>query len=84
MEQKKRYELERYPNVVNVKKFALNFFFIQESDIFPLGIIFSYVLSDGVHPFGDDVFKRDENIRDGEPDLSRVKEECNIATNINS
>ncbi len=38
----------------------------KQSDIFPLGCVFTYVLSDGKHPFGDEKDLRQGNIKKGE------------------
>ena len=43
-------------------------------DIFSYGCIMYYVLSGGQHPFGNDVYRRQNNIRDFDYDLSSLAE----------
>lgn len=51
------------------------YIFLQEIDIFSLGIIFCYVFSKGSHPYSDDVANVNEKVRDGDPDLSGLDED---------
>lgn len=44
--------------------------FLQEIDIFSLGIIFYYVFSKGSHPYSDDMANVNEKVRDNDPNLS--------------
>ncbi len=45
------------------------------ADVFSLGCIFYYVLSRGVHPFGDS-FRRQANILQGEYSLKELFASC--------
>ncbi|XP_052869117.1 uncharacterized protein LOC128274834 [Anopheles cruzii] len=49
-------------------------------DIFSLGCVFYYVLSDGFHPFGDNL-KRQANILSGEYDLGMLRRENPLPDN---
>ena len=44
-------------------------------DIYPLGLIFAFTLSGGLHPFGEDAKTRNEAIRNGKTMLSDVENE---------
>ena len=43
-------------------------------DIFAAGCLLYYVLSDGNHPFGENIHRRNANIIDNLPDLSKIQE----------
>ena len=48
-------------------------------DIFAAGCLLYYVLSDGCHPFGENIHRRNANIIDNLPDLSKIEEnECDL------
>jgi serine/threonine-protein kinase/endoribonuclease IRE1 len=47
--------------------------YTSQADIFPLGCIFCYVLSDGNHPFGDEKDLRQGNIKSGKCNLPTEK-----------
>ena len=45
-------------------------------DVFSYGCIMYYVLSNGNHPFGNDVYRRQANILNFDFDLSALSEPC--------
>ncbi|XP_039268602.2 ATP-dependent RNA helicase DHX58-like [Styela clava] len=52
----------------------------KETDMFSLGVIFYYTLSDGHHPFSDNQYDVDAKVQVGEPSLDYLKEEHKEAT----
>ena len=48
--------------------------FTYKGDIFPLGLIFAFILCNGLHPFGDDSTTRDNRIRNGYDPMVPLKE----------
>lgn len=49
----------------------------KESDLFSLGIVFFYTLSEGAHPYGSDTLKIEADIRDGEkPSYDALQTKC--------
>ena len=54
----------------------------KQSDIFPLGCVFTYVLSDGKHPFGDEKDLRQGNIKRGKYKLPEQLHKTNHAVEL--
>nr|XP_039268633.1 serine/threonine-protein kinase/endoribonuclease ire-1-like [Styela clava]XP_039268634.1 serine/threonine-protein kinase/endoribonuclease ire-1-like [Styela clava] len=50
----------------------------KETDMFSLGVIFYFTLSGGKHPFSNDPYYANAKVRDAEPSLSELGEECEL------
>jgi serine/threonine-protein kinase/endoribonuclease IRE1 len=60
---------------------TLNLRLTNKLDVFSSGLVFYYLLTDGKHPFGD-LFSRDRNIIENNPDLLELKESDMEAVDI--
>ena len=51
-------------------------------DIFPTGCLMFFSMTDGKHPFGEHLIRREINILDNKPDLSALKRDCKVYENL--